>query len=93
VWENKHKSVNADLVFCHGINDYGGKFSEHANMFLEAGYRIGELMFSLDLRHCGLSSYLHTVVPDMPSHGRSTGLHAYVTNVSYKYHNDQKSYT
>ncbi|KAK9897173.1 alpha/beta-hydrolase [Cystobasidium minutum MCA 4210] len=61
VWDPKEKSVNADLVFCHGINDYGGKFSEHAKHFLNAGYRI--------------------ILPDLPSHGRSTGLHAYVTRM------------
>ncbi|GAA5970551.1 hypothetical protein JCM11641_007350 [Rhodosporidiobolus odoratus] len=48
----------ADLVWCHGINDYGGKFAVHAPLFLDAGYRI--------------------IVPDLPSHGRSTGIHVHI---------------
>lgn len=32
-------SAECDLVFCHGINDYGGKFAVHAEKFLNAGVR------------------------------------------------------
>lgn len=40
--------AGSDLLFIHGINDFGGKFSCHARMFLEAGVTI------LDpLRVCG----------------------------------------
>jgi len=49
------------LLYVHGINDYGGKFGEHAKPFLDQGYRM--------------------IIPDMPSHGRSTGLHAYITTM------------
>ncbi|GAA5955567.1 hypothetical protein JCM8115_006791 [Rhodotorula mucilaginosa] len=59
VWEPTKGSQDreCDLVFCHGINDYGGKFAVHADHFLDAGYRV--------------------VVPDLPGHGRSTGIHVY----------------
>ncbi|CAD6578558.1 MAG: hypothetical protein CYPHOPRED_000614 [Cyphobasidiales sp. Tagirdzhanova-0007] len=57
----KQHKRNADFIHCHGINDYGGKFTEHAISFLEAGYRL--------------------VLPDLPAHGRSTGLHAHVDNM------------
>ncbi|KAK4057968.1 hypothetical protein OIO90_001187 [Microbotryomycetes sp. JL221] len=56
----KHK--HADLLFIHGINDYGGKFACHAEKFLKAGYRV--------------------IVPDLPSHGRSTGIHCHLTAMS-----------
>ncbi|GAA5889764.1 hypothetical protein JCM5296_002335 [Sporobolomyces johnsonii] len=59
VWEPKDGSTQreADLFFIHGINDYGGKFSMHAEGFLSAGYRV--------------------ILPDLPSHGRSTGIHVH----------------
>ncbi|GAA5879831.1 hypothetical protein JCM3774_001396 [Rhodotorula dairenensis] len=59
VWEptKGSQSRESDLVFCHGINDYGGKFAVHAAKFLDAGYRV--------------------IVPDLPGHGRSTGIHVY----------------
>ncbi|CAG8647456.1 1984_t:CDS:2 [Funneliformis mosseae] len=50
---------NVDLLFIHGLNDYGGRFSENCIPILEAGFRI--------------------ISPDLPSFGRSSGLHAYVT--------------
>ena len=34
-----YHSTECDLVFCHGINDYGGKFAVHADKFLDAGVR------------------------------------------------------
>ncbi|GAA6031179.1 hypothetical protein JCM8097_004045 [Rhodosporidiobolus ruineniae] len=60
VWEPAKgvQSKHADLIWCHGINDYGGKFAVHAETFLDAGYRV--------------------VVPDLPSHGRSTGIHVHI---------------
>ncbi|BGP23909.1 hypothetical protein JCM10295v2_002810 [Rhodotorula toruloides] len=63
VWEPTKgaPSRDADLVFVHGINDYGGKFSNHANKFLDAGYRV--------------------IVPDLPAHGRSTGIHVHCPNM------------
>ncbi|BGP31266.1 hypothetical protein JCM10296v2_003030 [Rhodotorula toruloides] len=63
VWEPTKgaQSRDADLVFVHGINDYGGKFSNHAKKFLDAGYRV--------------------IVPDLPSHGRSTGIHVHCPNM------------
>lgn len=63
VWQPKDpsKRVAKDLYLCHGVNDYGGKFAEHAKAFLDRGYRL--------------------IAPDLWSHGRSTGLHAYVTSV------------
>lgn len=30
-------------VFCHGINDYGAKFSEHSRHFLDQGVRLSHL--------------------------------------------------
>ncbi|BGP54951.1 hypothetical protein JCM8202_003461 [Rhodotorula sphaerocarpa] len=59
IWEPApgSKDRETDLVFCHGINDYGGKFAVHADKFLDEGYRV--------------------IVPDLPGHGRSTGIHVY----------------
>jgi acylglycerol lipase len=51
---------NADVLFVHGLNDYGGRFSENCVPILEAGFRV--------------------IVPDLPGFGRSSGLHAYVTD-------------
>ncbi|BGP15179.1 hypothetical protein JCM10213_008681 [Rhodosporidiobolus nylandii] len=64
VWEPKKgvESKEADIVWCHGINDYGGKFAVHAPIFLDAGYRV--------------------IVPDLPSHGRSTGIHVWIPKMS-----------
>jgi len=31
--------ADSDLVFIHGINDFGGKFAMHADKFLDAGVR------------------------------------------------------
>lgn len=56
-----HLELDADIVWCHGINDYGGKFAIHAPFFLDAGYRL--------------------IVPDLPAHGRSTGLHCYIPDM------------
>ncbi|GAA5870092.1 hypothetical protein JCM8547_001460 [Rhodosporidiobolus lusitaniae] len=63
VWEPKDgvEKKEADIVWCHGINDYGGKFSVHAPFFLDKGYRV--------------------VVPDLPSHGRSTGMHVHLESM------------
>ncbi|GAA5823501.1 hypothetical protein JCM11251_000658 [Rhodosporidiobolus azoricus] len=63
VWEPKKdvESKEADLIWCHGINDFGGKFSVHATTFLDAGYRV--------------------IVPDLPGHGRSTGIHVYLPSM------------
>ena len=62
VWESKDqtKRRNRDLIYCHGVNDFGGKFALHARKFIDAGYRI--------------------ILPDLWSHGRSTGLHGYITS-------------
>ncbi|GAA5894490.1 hypothetical protein JCM8208_006256 [Rhodotorula glutinis] len=59
VWEPTRGAPerHSDLVFVHGINDFGGKFAMHADKFLDAGYRV--------------------IVPDLPGHGRSTGIHVY----------------
>ncbi|ORY91597.1 lysophospholipase [Leucosporidium creatinivorum] len=63
VWEPRAgvPLKDADLLFIHGINDYGGKFATHADLFLDAGYRL--------------------LIPDLPSHGRSTGIHCYVPDM------------
>ncbi|KAK4055650.1 hypothetical protein OIV83_000196 [Microbotryomycetes sp. JL201] len=63
IWYPNHdvRHKHADLLFIHGINDYGGKFACHAEKFLKAGYRI--------------------IVPDLPSHGRSTGIHVHLTRM------------
>ena len=49
-----------DIVWCHGINDYGAKFLEHClPLFLELpNHRI--------------------IIPDLPGHGRSTGIHVHL---------------
>ncbi|KAM0746342.1 lysophospholipase [Meredithblackwellia eburnea MCA 4105] len=63
VWEPKEgvKQKGASLVCIHGINDYGGKFSCHVKIFLDAGYRV--------------------IAPDLPSHGRSSGIHCYLPDL------------
>ncbi|KAL8292096.1 hypothetical protein RQP46_001562 [Phenoliferia psychrophenolica] len=63
VWEPKAGAPlkGSDLLFIHGINDFGGKFACHARLFLDAGYRV--------------------IVPDLPSHGRSTGIHVYLPDL------------
>ncbi|GAA5897178.1 hypothetical protein JCM6882_001810 [Rhodosporidiobolus microsporus] len=63
LWEPKKgvESKESDLVWCHGINDFGGKFAVHAPTFLDAGYRV--------------------IVPDLPGHGRSTGIHVYLPSM------------
>ncbi|KAH9442750.1 hypothetical protein Pst134EA_031567 [Puccinia striiformis f. sp. tritici] len=58
---SKRTGVELDLLFCHGICEYGGAFAKNAKKFLDAGYRL--------------------IVPDFPSHGRSTGFHAHLTNL------------
>ncbi|MBW0519203.1 hypothetical protein O181_058918 [Austropuccinia psidii MF-1] len=58
---SKKLDVNLDLVYYHGLGEYGGNFAKHAKIFLDAGYRL--------------------IVPDHPSHGRSTGLHTYLPNL------------
>lgn len=44
VWQDKKlaKDSRKDLIYCHGINDYGGKFADHARIFLDNGYRVSE---------------------------------------------------
>ncbi|EXX75915.1 uncharacterized protein OCT59_004464 [Rhizophagus irregularis] len=51
---------NADVLYVHGLNDYGGRFSENCIPILEAGFRV--------------------IALDLPGFGRSSGLHAYVTD-------------
>ncbi|KAA1068271.1 hypothetical protein PGTUg99_030817 [Puccinia graminis f. sp. tritici] len=58
---SKRTGVELDLLYCHGIGEYGGSFAKNARTFLDAGYRL--------------------IVPDLPSHGRSTGFHVYLTNL------------
>lgn len=69
VWEDKaaakRKNRQADIIYCHGINDYGGKFADHAPYFLEAGYRIGtyvQLLFQAvhqALMQCGQCALIY----------------------------------
>jgi acylglycerol lipase len=79
-----YHSTECDLVFCHGINDYGGKFAVHADHFLDAGVRTTDTS-SKSIR-AGTDSLplllpppvqYRVVVPDLPGHGRSTGIHVY----------------
>ncbi len=38
VWEKKERrgsGAEKTLIYLHGLNDYGGKFAEHAGIFLE----------------------------------------------------------
>ncbi|CAG8829710.1 20697_t:CDS:1, partial [Dentiscutata erythropus] len=52
---------DVDILFIHGLNDYGGRFSEICIPILEQGFRI--------------------IAPDLPGFGRSSGLHAYFSDV------------
>ncbi|PLW15964.1 hypothetical protein PCANC_20708 [Puccinia coronata f. sp. avenae] len=63
---SKRTGVELDLLYCHGICEYGGAFSKNARKFLDAGYRL--------------------IVPDFPSHGRSTGFHVYLTDLDCMAH-------
>jgi len=47
---------DVDVIYVHGLNDYGGRFSIHSKPILEQGFRI--------------------IALDLPSFGRSSGLHA-----------------
>jgi len=58
---SKRTGAELDLLYCHGISEYGGNFAKNARKFLDAGYRL--------------------IVPDFPSHGRSTGFHVHLTNL------------
>ncbi|CAH1763725.1 13546_t:CDS:2 [Entrophospora sp. SA101] len=49
---------NVDILFVHGLNDYGGRFSEFSKQILEKGFRVISI--------------------DLPSFGRSSGLHSYI---------------
>lgn len=60
-WSPRAARNGRDLVWVHGINDYGAKFAQHAPQFLDAGYRIISL--------------------DLPSHGKSTGLHCHLPDL------------
>ncbi|KAK4700182.1 hypothetical protein P7C70_g6068, partial [Phenoliferia sp. Uapishka_3] len=39
VWEPRANAPlkASDMLFCHGVNDYGGKISSHARHFLDRG--------------------------------------------------------
>ncbi|KAH9444363.1 hypothetical protein Pst134EA_032027 [Puccinia striiformis f. sp. tritici] len=37
---SKRTGVELDLLFCHGICEYGGAFAKNAKKFLDAGYRL-----------------------------------------------------
>ncbi|CAG8566028.1 15231_t:CDS:2 [Acaulospora morrowiae] len=54
------KQRNTDIIYVHGLNEYGGRFSEFAIPILEQGFRI--------------------IALDLPSFGRSSGLHAFFKN-------------
>lgn len=51
---------NVDILVVHGLNDYGGRFTQVCVPILEAGFRI--------------------IALDLPGFGRSSELHAYVTD-------------
>ena len=52
-----YHSTECDLVFCHGINDYGGKFAVHADIFLNAGVRTrNEFCFIIEKHETGPDS-------------------------------------
>ncbi|GAO50100.1 alpha/beta-hydrolase [Saitoella complicata NRRL Y-17804] len=52
---------NADVLWCHGLNDYAGRSADVVKQILDAGFRL--------------------IMPDLPSFGRSSGLHAYMTDI------------
>ncbi|CAG8544733.1 5591_t:CDS:2 [Ambispora leptoticha] len=54
------KQRNTDFVWVHGLNDYGGRFSENCIPILEQGFRV--------------------IAIDLPSFGRSSGLHACIND-------------
>lgn len=49
------------MLYCHGINDLGGKFAQHAPIFLDKGYRV----IALDLPAHGRSTGLHVYLPSL----------------------------
>ncbi|CAJ0848376.1 3986_t:CDS:2 [Entrophospora sp. SA101] len=52
------KKRNVDIFFIHGLNDYGGRFSEFSKQILEKGFRV----ISIDLPNFGRSSGLHSYI-------------------------------
>jgi len=64
VWDSESskarngKGKGCDIVFNHGMGDYGAKYTPHVDGVLEMGFRV--------------------IIPDLPSHGRSTGVHVHL---------------
>ncbi|CAG8513091.1 8090_t:CDS:2 [Ambispora gerdemannii] len=54
------KQRDTDFVWLHGLNDYGGRFSQHCLQILEQGFRV----ISIDLPSFGRSSGLHACIKD-----------------------------
>ncbi|CAJ0828018.1 9989_t:CDS:2 [Entrophospora sp. SA101] len=52
------KKRNVDIFFIHGLNDYGGRFSEFSKQILEKGFRV----ISIDLPNFGRSSGLQSYI-------------------------------
>ncbi|WVQ70014.1 uncharacterized protein L199_008238 [Kwoniella botswanensis] len=57
-WEEGGKGLGKDMILCHGLGDYGLRYTPHLHHFLKAGFRV--------------------IIPDLPSYGRSTGVHSYL---------------
>lgn len=76
--------ADCDLCFIHGINDFGGKFAMHAAKFLDEGVSALLLacpLHSVDLNRFFANLQYRIVVPDLPSHGRSTGIHVHTPSM------------
>ncbi|WVW83037.1 hypothetical protein I302_105054 [Kwoniella bestiolae CBS 10118] len=57
-WVEGGKGLGRDMILCHGLGDYGLRYTPHLLHFLKAGFRV--------------------IIPDLPSYGRSTGVHSYL---------------
>ncbi|KAG9301783.1 hypothetical protein G9A89_003330 [Geosiphon pyriformis] len=60
-WElSTVKSRHTDFIYVHGLNDYGGRFSENCVPILQQGFRI----IPIDMPGHGRSSGLHSYLAD-----------------------------
>lgn len=63
-WDEEASSrsgLEVDLLWCHGLGEYGGGFAKHARKFLDAGYRV----IALDLPSHGRSTGFHAHIVNL----------------------------
>lgn len=59
-WTPRSEPLSSQhILYIHGLNDYGGRFAQHARVFLEAGYRFT----AIDLLGHGRSPGMHGLIP------------------------------